>query len=165
MLTEGSFRFRFYYLFPMLLLCLTYFAFVHRWKETKKTGFEELMFGFSKGVERFKAFCVVAIGLLFIPWGISWTASDALASIAYLVSNKPHTETYKVVDIKSTRNLLEVKLLILSNNETAYIRAPYDWFEKDLWRSGTIVNVKSRTSVLGTIVEKATPKINGVSQR
>lgn len=155
-LTENSFRLRFYYLLPVLILSIIYFSYIHKWKETGKTGYEDLIPSLPNRKEKIKASCVLFIGVLFLPWGISWTASNVAASLAYLTSKKPHIEEYRVVNSKAYRNLIEVELLVLSNKETAYIRAPYSWFEKGVRKPGGIVKIEGRSSAFGTIVEKAT---------
>ena len=112
--------------------------------------------GILKGKEKTKQVTLAVIAAACFSSGLSWLSSDTMASVAYLAANQPYVQTFKVYGTKGVSNLTEVELQNLSNQETAYIRLRYDAFGKGIWEYGATVKIEGRTSIFGTIAEKAT---------
>jgi hypothetical protein len=155
-ITENSLNIRAYLVFPLFMLFLIWFGFLHKWQETTSTGYQMMMVGIKGKKERLKQAILLILGFGFLAGGVAWQSNYTMAFVANLAANKPYVETYKVYDSKGVSNLTELELQNLSNKETAYIRLKYDAFGKGIWDSGAIVKIEGRTSIFGTIAEKAT---------
>lgn len=154
--TENSFNIRAYLMFPLFMLVFIWFGFLHKWQETGKTGYQMMMVGIKSKNERFKQAILLILGFSFLAGGVAWQSNYTMALVAKLAANKPFDETFKVYGTKGVSNFTEVELQNLSNKETAYIRLKYDAFGKGIWDYGAIVKIEGRTSIFGTIAEKAT---------
>lgn len=149
-------RIRYFAIFPLLTAFFAWFIFVHKWKESGKTGYRMRIDSLSSRRERIKQLLISVSLLPLLTAGLTWTSIFLSACGAYLLPGTPTAQQFKVLNRKAVGNQIEIIMLGVADGETAWLRLTTENYSLRKWKDGEILCAKGKSTVLGTIIISTT---------
>ena len=151
--TARNFQVRMYFLFPTLVLFLIWFGFLHRWRESGKSGYQMAMEKLDNGIARVLNTLIGVFGLIAIPAIFSWASVFYAAWAANLLSRDAFSGTYRITDVRSVSSHYVLDLEGKDNHEEAALPVSRNALKSSNWRTGDVICARGRSSAFGTMVE------------
>ncbi len=158
--TSFAWRIRYLLVFPVLLVLMVWFFFIHKWAESGKTGYQMRMVQLTDKRTRVKETLVGGVGVPFISVMIAATAIDFTAWAAFLAPGEPVAHTYAVVRIKAVGSKYDVVLHDTRSGEQVTLRQSGNHLANRDWRVDDVVCVRGKTSLFGTTIDSVARNSN-----
>jgi hypothetical protein len=151
--TESALQVRALVVFPLLLIAMTWLAFIHRWRSTNQTGYRMAMAGYAASGPRLRASVLMMVGLVFVSAVLAWTSIIVpIWFTRWLVAERTSLE-FSVVAVESGGRFREVRLRDMRDGSEASLPLTGGFATSPI-RRGELICAEVKQSYAGTLVEK-----------